>query len=128
MNEYLHSELTKSIIGCAFAVHNTLGAGFLEKVYENALAMELEGNGHAVKQQQPIKVFYRGVLVGEFVADLLVDDKVVVELKAVAGISPAHEVQLVNYLKASGLEVGLVLNFGSSLTHKRKHVPVRVRA
>ena len=113
-------ELTKSIIGCAYTVHNTLGAGFLEKVYENALRIELEKSGLIVKQQQSIHVIYSGQIVGEYYADLWVNDRVVVELKAVQVLVPQHEVQLVNYLTATGIDIGLLLNFGSSVQVKRK--------
>jgi GxxExxY protein len=113
-------ELTKTIIGCAFKVHNALGPGFLEKVYENALAHELRKRGLRVAQQAPIEVTYDGVLVGDFYADLWVDARVIVELKAVQALHKRHEVQLVNYLTATGVDTGLLLNFGSSVEVKRK--------
>ena len=113
-------ELTEKIIGCAYCVHRTLGAGFLEKVYENALAHELRKNGLKVAQQVPIAVFYDGQQVGEYFADLLIEDSVVCELKAGEAISKQHEVQLVNYLVATGIEVGLLINFGSGVTVRRK--------
>jgi len=113
-------ELTKTIIGCAFKVHNTLGHGFLEKVYENALRIELAKQGLEVKQQEPIKVYYEGQVVGDYYADLWVEDRVIVELKAVRELSKAHEVQLVNYLTATGIDTGLLLNFGPSVEVKRK--------
>jgi len=112
--------LTKKIIGCAFKVHNALGCGFLEKVYENALRIELLKEGLEVKQQEPIKVYYEGQVVGDYYADLWVEDRVIVELKAVQTLSKAHEVQLVNYLTATGVDIGLLLNFGSSVQVKRK--------
>lgn len=112
--------LTEAIIGCAFKVHNTLGHGFLEKVYENALRIELIERGLKVKQQEPIKVYYDGQVVGEFYADLRVEDRVIVELKAVRSLDKAHEVQLVNYLTATGVDTGLLLNFGPSVQVKRK--------
>ncbi len=112
--------LTKKIIGCAFKVHNTLGAGFLEKVYENALRIELLKLGLAVKQQEPIKVYYEGQVVGDFYADLWVENRVIIELKAVRALSKEHEVQLVNYLTATGVDTGLLLNFGPSVKIKRK--------
>ncbi len=112
--------LTKTIIGCAFKVHNTLGSGFLEKVYENALAHELRKRGLRVAQQAPIQVTYDGVLVGDFYADLWVNERVIVELKAVQTLHKRHEVQLVNYLTATGVDTGLLLNFGSSVEVKRK--------
>ena len=114
------NELTEKVIGCAYEVHNALGAGFLEKVYENALRLELTAAGLEVKQQHPIPVEYRGEVVGDFFADLMVEDKLVVELKAVQSIAKEHEVQLVNYLAATGMDNGLLINFGSSVTVKRK--------
>jgi GxxExxY protein len=113
-------ELTKTIIGCAFTVHNTLGEGFLEKVYENALRIELVKQGVDVDQQAPIEVTYDGHTVGSYFADLWVDDRVIVEIKAVRSLSKAHEVQLVNYLTATGVDSGLLLNFGPSVEIKRK--------
>ena len=112
--------LTKTIIGCAFEVHNVLGAGFLEKVYENALRIELLKQGLKVKQQEPIQVYYEGQVVGSYYADLWIEDRVIIELKAVRSLSKAHEVQLVNYLTATGIDTGLLLNFGSSVQVKRK--------
>ena len=115
-----NDDLTKMIIGCAYKVHNTLGSGFLEKVYENALRIELERLGRKVKQQEPINVSYEGQVVGEYFADLWVDDSVVIELKAVQTLVKRHEVQLVNYLAATNIDNGLLLNFGSSVEVKRK--------
>lgn len=112
--------LTKQIIGLAYKVHNTLGAGFLEKVYENALKIELEKAGLAVKQQTPIHVYYEGQVVGEYYADLWVEDRIIIELKAVRGLDKMHEVQLVNYLTATGMATGLLLNFGPSVQVRRK--------
>jgi GxxExxY protein len=112
--------LTETIIGCAFQVHNALGVGFLEKVYENALRIELSKRGLKVRQQEPITVYYDGQVVGEFYADLLVEDRVIIELKAVRSLDKAHEVQLVNYLTATGLDTGLLINFGPSVQVKRK--------
>ncbi|HEY0347546.1 MAG TPA: GxxExxY protein [Pyrinomonadaceae bacterium] len=113
-------ELTRTIIGCAYKVHNALGPGFLEKVYENAMRIELEKIGMAVKQQQPVNVIYDGHFVGQYYADLWVNERVVIELRAVRAIAKEHEVQLVNYLTATQLDVGLLLNFGSSVQVKRK--------
>jgi GxxExxY protein len=113
-------DLTHKIIGCAYKVRNTLGAGFLEKVYENALRIELEKLGFLVKQQEPITVKYEGQAVGEYYADLWVNDRVVIEVKATLGLGKEHEVQLVNYLTATGIELGLLLNFGPSVQVKRK--------
>ena len=116
----LHEEITSDIINAFYHVYNTLGYGFLEKVYENALAKELAKRSHAVKQQVPIQVFYEGEAVGEYFADLLVDDKVILELKAVEEIAKAHEAQLINYLKATDIQVDLLLNFGPKAEFKRK--------
>ena len=113
-------ELTQKIIGCAFKVHNTLGPGFLEKVYENALRIELEKHGLKVRQQEPIRVTYDGQVVGEYYADLWVQDRIVVELKAAQLLVKQHEVQLVNYLTATGISTGLLLNFGPSMQVRRK--------
>jgi GxxExxY protein len=107
------NEITEGIIGCAYIVQNELGAGFLEKVYENALAVELSKAGWLVDQQHGISVKYSGEVVGEYIADLLVQKRVIVELKAVKNLDEAHFAQALNYLKATGLEVCLVLNFGN---------------
>lgn len=112
--------LTEKIIGCAYKVHNTLGPGFLEKVYENALRIELQKLGFSVKQQEPIEVVYDGQVVGEYYADLWVEDRVVIELKAIQTLVKQHEVQLVNYLTATSINSGLLLNFGPSVQVKRK--------
>src|SRR2546429_7134974 len=113
-------DLTQKIIGCAYKVHNALGPGFLEKVYENSLRIELERLGLEVKQQEPINVTYDGQVVGEYYADLWVNERVVVELKAALALVKEHEVQLVNYLTATKVEHGLLFNFGPSVQVKRK--------
>ena len=113
--------LTQTIIGCAYRVHNALGAGFLEKVYENALSIELADAGLRVEQQAPIRVSYRGNTVGEYYADLWVEGRIIIEIKAVEKLHKRHEVQLVNYLTATGVDVGLLLNFGRSVEVRRKH-------
>ncbi len=105
-------EITEKVIGCAFIVSNILGAGFVEKVYENALAHELRSTGLAVAQQYGIAVRYKGVVVGEYIADLLIANEVVVELKAVKALDEIHAAQCMNYLKATGLRVCLLFNFG----------------
>jgi GxxExxY protein len=115
-----HADVTEKVIGAAYEVHNALGHGFLEKVYENALALELRRAGVTVEQQYPVPARYHGELVGDYVADLVVDGKVIVEVKTVGGLEPVHEVQLVNYLKATGMEVGLLVNFGRQVEVKRK--------
>ena len=114
------NELTYSINGAVFEVNRVLGSGFLEKVYENALAQEIANRGHIVKQQVPIQVFYESKVVGEYFADLLVEDKVILELKTAESIAKEHEAQLINYLKATKIEIGLLLNFGKEPQFKRK--------
>lgn len=113
-------DLTQKIIGCAYKVHNALGPGFLEKVYENSLRIELEALGFEVKQQEPINVFYGGRVVGEYYYDLWVNARVIIEVKAAQMLVKQNEVQLVNYLAATGIDCGLLLNFGPSVQVKRK--------
>lgn len=120
MPDLKHSEITGEILKAFYQVYNSLGFGFLEKVYENALALELRERGLGVVQQKPIAVHYKGIIVGEYFADLLVQSVVLVELKTVSAIIAAHEAQLLNYLKATNIEVGLLLNFGEKPDHKRK--------
>ena len=115
-----HSELTGKIIECAYRVHNTLGFGFLETVYQNALLIELTKSGLNVEKEKPIKVLYENQIVGDYIADIIVEEAVILELKAVKELHAVHEVQLVNYLKATGIEVGLLINFGESVQIKRK--------
>ena len=107
-----NEDLTSQIIGCAYQVYNTMGFGFLESVYEKCMLIELKKAGLRVDSQRPITVHYEGEVVGEFVADLVVEDEVIIELKSVRRIVRAHEVQLVNYLVATRTDVGLLLNFG----------------
>jgi len=116
----LHKETTGTIIQAFYAVYNALGCGFLEKVYENALCHELTKQGLNVRQQVPIRVYYDGLPVGEYFADLIVEDHVIVELKAAESLHPGHAAQLVNYLKATEMEVGLLLNFGPKPEFARK--------
>ncbi len=116
----LHEETTSQIIAAFYAVYNKLGYGFLERVYENALVLELRKSGLNVQEQVPIQVCYEGRPVGEYFADLLVEGKVIVEVKAADALVQAHENQVVNYLKATRLEVGLVLNFGPKPQFKRR--------
>ncbi len=116
-----HSELTEKIIGCAYNVYNKMGFGFLESVYEKCLLIELHKAGLDAESQKPIKVYYDNEIVGEFIADIIVNDTVILELKSVRKIINAHEVQLVNYLIATGKPVGLILNFGENKVEiKRK--------
>ncbi len=116
----VHEELTKTIIGAFYNVYNKLGYGFLEGVYENALMIELEKINLKAEQQVPIKIFYDKKNVGNFYTDILVENSVILELKAVSDLTSSHEAQLLNYLKGSGLEVGLLLNFGPSPKVSRK--------
>ncbi len=116
----LHENITKKIIEAYYKVFNTLGYGFLEKVYENALKIELKKMNLKVEQQQNIKVFYESFEVGDYYADLIVEDLVIIELKAAESLCEEHEIQLINYLKATNLEVGLLLNFGKKPEFKRK--------
>ena len=111
-DEHRLNEITERIIKCVYIVANTLGTGFLEKVYENALAHELRKSGILVEQQKGIKVLYDGVVVGDYMADLLVQKEIIVELKAVKALDSIHIAQCLNYLKATGFKVCLLLNFG----------------
>ncbi len=117
---YKHQALTGEIINAFYKVYNTLGFGFLEKVYENALAMELRSRGMKVAQQQTLTVYYNGKPVGNYVADLIVNDLVILEIKSAETIVEAHEAQLLYYLRATEMEVGLVLNFGPKPQISRK--------
>ncbi len=111
---------TRDILSAFYEVYNKLGYGFLEQVYQNAFYKELLRRDIPCVPQQPINVYYKGELVGKFVADIVVDDTIILELKAVSALKEEHEVQLVNYLKATGIEVGLLLNFGKKPEFKRK--------
>lgn len=113
MNADEFENLTQTIIGCAMKVSSTLGAGFLEKVYENALAVELRRAGLVAEQQKMLQVVYDGVVVGDYCADIVVNNAVLLELKTTKAIDENHQAQLLNYLKATGLHVGLILNFGT---------------
>jgi GxxExxY protein len=106
--------ITEKIIGCAMKLSNTLGVGYLEKVYENALVVELARAGLSVEQQKPLKVTYEGVIVGDFAADIIVNGSVLLELKAAKLIDQTHQARLLNYLRATGIKIGLILNFGTS--------------
>lgn len=118
--QLLHQEITERILKSYFKVYNTLGYGFLEKVYENAMAIELRKNGLEVKCQYPIAVLYESEIVGDYFADIVVNGIVAIELKAAKEISEDHECQLINYLKATDIELGLLLNFGKEAEYKRK--------
>ncbi len=106
------NNLSRRVIGCALEVSNTLGPGFFEKIYEKALCIEFEKNGIYFQTQKSVNVIYKGSLVGEYITDIIVEDKLLLELKAVSALCSEHEAQLMNYLKATGLSVGLLLNFG----------------
>lgn len=116
----LNEDITERIIKAFYKVYNTLGYGFLEKVYENAMMIEIKKLGLTAQKQVPINVFYEEQLVGSYYADILVEDVVIVELKAGESICENHEFQLINYLKATNIETGLLLNFGKKPQFKRK--------
>ena len=119
---YPEQDLTRKTLEAAFAVHNTLGCGFLEKVYSNALLVELRNKDLHCEHEVPFKVTYKDVVVGDYCADLIVDRRVLVELKACAGLDSVHEAQILNYLKASDIQVGLLLNFGKPKLQYRRFV------
>jgi len=118
-DSFKYKEITDIILRSFYEVYNELGDGFLESVYENALYIVLTGDGLCVERQKDIGVFFRGKVIGDFKADLIVNEKVILELKAVRTINPTHEAQLINYLKATNIEVGLLLNFGKKPEFKR---------
>jgi GxxExxY protein len=131
---FKHRELTEKIIGVFYDVYNELGHGFLESVYEEAMAIALGQAGIQVERQVPLKVIFRGMVVGDFRADVIVEGAVILELKAASGIDPAHEAQLLNYLRATEIEVGLLLNFGPrpqfkllAFENSRKQIRVNLR-
>ncbi|MCG2785425.1 MAG: GxxExxY protein [Anaerolineae bacterium] len=115
-----HAEVTEKILRAFFDLHTELGYGFSEKVYENSLAILMQERGLKIQQQMPIHVYFHGKVVGEYIADALVNDVVVVELKAVSKLNEDHAAQLLNYLKATDYEVGLLLNFGQTAEFRRK--------
>lgn len=119
-DNYIHSELTDLIIKAFYNVYNKLGYGFLEKVYENGMMIELKRLGLNAEKQKQLIVFYDEFEIGEYYADIIVNDCIIVELKAAEAICPEHEAQLVNYLKATDIEVGLLLNFGKEPKFKRR--------
>jgi GxxExxY protein len=118
--QFKHQDITEKIIKAFYNVYNTLGFGFLEKVYENALMIELKSLGLNCIKQKPISVYFKDNCVGEYFADIIVEDCVILELKAAEGIVEEHEEQLLNYLKATEIEVGLLLNFGKKPQFKRQ--------
>ena len=114
-------ELTEKIIGCVYRVYNTMGSGYLESVYEKCFIIELEKNNLHSEAQKPIVVYYQEIEVGNFIADVIVENKIVIEIKAVKQLIKVHEVQLVNYLTATGIDIGLLINFGNEkIEIKRK--------
>jgi len=121
MNEnFKHEDVTEIVIRSFFKVYNTLGYGFLERVYENALFCELANTELIVEKQNRINVFYKGEVVGKYVADLVINNNVIIEIKAAENLCEEHECQLINYLKATNIEVGLLLNFGKKPQFRRK--------
>jgi len=118
--DFKYKELTEKIIKIFYRVYNNLGYGFLEKIYENAMMIEFKKEGIFAVAQFAIKVFYEGEVIGEYYADILVDNKVIVEIKAAKHLVEENEAQLLNYLKATDIEVGLLLNFGTKPEFKRK--------
>lgn len=122
-NNFLYKELSYAIVGAAMEVHRVLGPGFLEAVYEEALCIEFSTRDIPFARQKRLHVSYKGQIVGDYVADLVVDEKIIVELKAVKALTNVHEAQLINYLKATDVRVGLLINFGAaSLEHERRIV------
>jgi GxxExxY protein len=118
--ELLHKNITDIILASFYNVYNTLGYGFLEKVYENALFLELTEAGLSCEKQKPVEVFYKEIKVGSYFADIIVNNMIIIELKAAEGIVEEHEYQLINYLKSTEIEIGLLLNFGKKPQFKRK--------
>jgi GxxExxY protein len=118
--EYLYKDKTEKILKCFYKVYNTLGFGFLEKVYQNSLLLELTKQGFQCESQKPIKVRYENTIVGDYYADIIVDECIILELKAMESLCVEHEYQLINYLKATEIELGLLLNFGKKPEFKRK--------
>ena len=120
-----HEELTKRIIGCCYLVLNELGPGFLESVYHKALLVALREAGLRAEQQVPLHVFFHGECVGDFYADIVVEGIVIIELKAIASLLPEHKAQLINYLNATGMPVGLLVNFGGADLEVRRLTPTK---
>lgn len=118
--EILYKELTDKVIRCFYNVFDSLRGGFLESVYENSLMVEFRHMGIAAENQKDLNVYYRNELVGEFRADIVVEEKILIEIKAVNRLLPIHEAQLINYLKSTSIKIGLLVNFGERLEFKRK--------
>ncbi len=119
-----HTELTEKIIGCAYQVYNKMGSGFLESIYEKCLLIELKNAGLHAEAQKQISVYYENQNVGDFTADIIVEGQIILELKSVQQIARAHEVQLVNYLTATKMDVGLILNFGEKKVEVKRKVRI----
>jgi len=117
-----YTDLTEQIISCAYEVHRVLGSSYKKKVYENALVEELLRRGLLAEPQKGIVVRYKGTVVGDYVADIIVENVIIIELKALEKLHDIHEIQLKNYLKATGVEIGLLINFGKSVEVRRKFV------
>ncbi|MCS5423136.1 MULTISPECIES: GxxExxY protein [Psychrilyobacter] len=113
MKEFLYKELSYEIIGLAMEVHRELGTGFLEKVYENALMILFEEKNLKSRQQEPIKISFRNKIIGDYIADIIVEDKIILELKCTSKIIEVHKAQIANYLKATGKKIGIIINFGN---------------
>jgi len=123
-----NKNITQKIIGCAYKVYNTLGFGYLESVYEKSLLIELRNSGLQAQSQVPVKVRYQGVIVGDFYADILVNDEIIIELKSIKKLSKIHEAQLVNYLVATGKDIGLLINFSQEQVEVKRKVRVLPKA
>ncbi len=119
-NKYLYSDITDKIIRCFYNVFDELGAGFLESIYVKALIIELKNIGLNIESEKEIKVNYKGTIIGNSRADIVVEDKVIIEIKAISALNSQHEAQLLNYLKATGIRIGLLVNFGNKLEFKRR--------
>ena len=117
-----YDSLVNDIISCAYAVERKLGSGFLEKIYEKAIAIELSDFGLKIDIQKPIKVTYNGQFIGDFIADIIVEDEIILELKAVKKLEVIHFAQCLNYLKATGMKLGLVINFGGDAVKVKRIV------
>ena len=117
-----HEKITEKIIGCAYKVYNTIGFGFLESVYEKSLLIELRKEGLTAESQKRIQISYDNEVVGDFTADIVVENKVIIEIKAIERLTKAHEIQLVNYLVATGISVGLLINFGKTKVEIKRKV------
>jgi len=120
--EYIHKELTEKILSAAFKVHNTLGPGYLESIYQNAMVIELRSFGLKCDTEKLVEIFYNNDKVGEYRLDLVIDDKVIVELKAVSEFHPVHKAQIISYLKATRLKIALLLNFGTEKVEYKRFI------